>query len=123
MHGDLARSLPFLGYDGVVCSEGRRVYIGEILICRVPTADGENTEERPCRIVQILWDDVSGMVKVRLRRFYYAAEVLGSRKRQNSLCGDIRRVWEAEGELGLCDVTPGALVDLCEMLTAAERGA
>lgn len=121
MHGDLARSSPFLGYDGVVCSAGRRVYIGEILICRVPTADGNETEERPCRIVKIFWDEAAGMVHVQFRRFYYVKDVFGRRTRQRSSCSGMKRVWEAQGEQGLCVVTPGALVDLCEMLTTAER--
>lgn len=122
MDGELSRRSPFFGFDGVLCRGGRRVYVGEIVMAAV-CANGNVTDSRPCRILSIFWDAEVKQVCVTVRCFRYSEEVLGRQPEASRRRSSVTRIWEEQGDCAERKLQPGALKDLCEVVTIGELAA
>lgn len=110
MHGTLARSTPFAGFDGIKGSQSqRKVYVHDVCVARVGNFPA------PWRILEIFWDEEREGIMVRARPFRIALEVqgVGDAERRDGLL----RVWEDETPDASKLVEVAQVLDVCEIYT------
>lgn len=112
MHGSLARSSPFFGFDGMlgVRTGNRKVYINDVAMFTI-----DDVRTVPCRFLELYWDLAQNTAMVSVRRFRTRVEMrdVDGRERFKGLV----RVWEEEGPDSKLAVGTGALQDVCEIYT------
>lgn len=122
MNGEIARSSPFLGYDGVVMRSGNKIYIGETLMADV--SGGGNyarTPHRPCRLIELFWDRGLCSIRCALRIFRTSNEIWDDRGPEAERNKEgIVKVWEETGRDARIVLPPANLYDFCEVITPEE---
>lgn len=118
MHGRLACSSPFHGYDGVIGkSTGQRIHVNDVALCEFGVVGSQ-----PCRVMAQFWDEESEVLMASVRRFHKAEEVEGGPENGTTYEGLVR-VWEEEGPQSEINVSCSSLLALLEIYTAAEVSA
>lgn len=115
MHGSLARSSPFFGFDGLLGARtgNRKVYINDVAMF-----DIEDVGTVPCRFLELYWDLAQNVALVSVRRFRTRVEMrdVDGGERFKGLV----RVWEEDGPHSKLTVRTSALQDVCEIYTRDE---
>lgn len=110
MHGSLARSSPFFGFDGLPGARtgNRKVYINDVAMFLI-----DDIGTVPCRVLELFWDFAQNAAMVSVRRFRTRSEMrdVDGGERFKGLV----RVWEEEGPDSKLTVCTGALQDVCEI--------
>lgn len=114
LHGALARSSPYFGFDGVLGrrSGGRKIFVNDVAMFTI------GDRALPCRLLQIFWDEVREALLVSVRRFRSMTEVRGVEgpERYDGLA----RVWEEEGSKSVLVLHISSLEGACEIYTRRE---
>lgn len=118
MHGILARSSAFHGYDGVVGRDrDEKIHVNDAAMCLF-----DGGARYPCRVVSQFWDEEGGVLMASVRRFRGADEVHGESQRPRTHDG-LRRVWEETDPQCEVDVRCTNLLALLNILTPDEVSA
>lgn len=115
LHGTLARSSPFHGFDGIRGQRnGRKIYINDVAMCRLEGVDGA----QPCRLLELFWAEESDALVMSVRRFQPASEVRDSG--EGLMREGLIRVWEESDSSSKVDISTTEVIDLCEIYTSAQ---
>ncbi|CAB1097496.1 unnamed protein product [Ectocarpus sp. CCAP 1310/34] len=115
MHGRLARSSPFFGFDGLLGARtsNRKVYVNDVVM--VTMSDGNTV---PVWLLEWYWDMEQATLLVAVRRFRIRNEVrdVEGGERIEGLV----RVWEEKGTSSKVILHSTTIQDLCEIYTREE---
>lgn len=115
MHGELARSSPFFGYDGVLGREtGEKIHVHDLAWC-----DLDDSGRKACRVMAQYWDEGRGVLMASVRRFRGATEVEGEFRKGVKRNG-LLRVWEEEDPASEVNIPSTALLAALDIYTPEE---
>lgn len=105
MHGGLARSSPFLGFDGLLGARtgDRKVYVNDVAMFTIGVG-----MTVPCRLLEAYWDEESAALLLSVRRFRTRDEVRESEgvgnPRGSYACGRNKMVLDRETLQNVCEI-------------------
>lgn len=115
MNGLLARRSSLYGLDGVMTNRKEKVYMNDFVMCKV---HGEADTQLVCRILELYWCVEGSGVRVTLRLFQAADDVLPVGRRRDM--GGVPCVFEERGPSATFVASPHDLVCRCEVFEPNE---
>ena len=117
LHGDLARSCPSWGFDGVIAENGTsRIYVGDVAMCTL----NADQNAQPCRVVNMYWSTDEQTVVTTVRPFRLPPQVDSASTDIFRRGTGLRRMWEQDSGDDDVVIKTTALKDLCEVYARDE---